>query len=102
MVSPSIPQPWRTPPHPAPAAPRLRGLRHHPDPLYLGGGALLRDVQGPCFKLLPVRPGLTVRREPDPGRLLIAAGLLGFGALTLIYDDFGLDWQRVPDWVAER
>jgi hypothetical protein len=27
---------------------------------------------------------------------------LGFGALTLIYDDFGLDWQRVPEWVAAR
>jgi uncharacterized membrane protein YphA (DoxX/SURF4 family) len=45
---------------------------------------------------------VTVRREPDPGRLLIAVGLLGFGALTLLYDDFGLDWQRVPDWVAAR
>jgi uncharacterized membrane protein YphA (DoxX/SURF4 family) len=36
------------------------------------------------------------------GRLMIAVGLLGFGALTLIYDDFGLDWQRVPEWVAAR
>jgi hypothetical protein len=36
------------------------------------------------------------------GRLMIAAGLLGFGALTLIYDDFGLDWQRLPAWVPAR
>jgi len=41
-------------------------------------------------------------RGMDWGRLMIAAGLLGFGALTLIYDDFGLAWQRVPDWVAAR
>ncbi len=33
---------------------------------------------------------------------MIAVGLLGFGLLTLIYDDFGLNWQRVPDWVAGR
>src|ERR1700683_1426584 len=45
---------------------------------------------------------MTARRELDLGRLMIAVGLLGFGALTLIYDDFGLDWQRVPDWVAAR
>jgi len=45
---------------------------------------------------------MTARRELDLGRPMIAVGLLGFGALTLIYDDFGLDWQRVPDWVAAR
>jgi uncharacterized membrane protein YphA (DoxX/SURF4 family) len=45
---------------------------------------------------------VTARREVHLGRLMIAVGLLGFGALTLIYDDFGLDWQRVPDWVAGR
>lgn len=38
----------------------------------------------------------------NPGRLMIAVGLLGFGALTLIDGDFGLDWQRVPNWVAAR
>ena len=45
---------------------------------------------------------MIARRELDLGRRMIAFGLLGFGALTLIYDDFGLDWQRVPDWVAAR
>jgi uncharacterized membrane protein YphA (DoxX/SURF4 family) len=45
---------------------------------------------------------MTGRREMSLGRLMIAVGLLGFGALTLIYDDFGLDWQRVPNWVAGR
>jgi uncharacterized membrane protein len=45
---------------------------------------------------------MTARRELDLGRPMIAVGLLGFGALTLIYDDFGLDWQRVPDWVGAR
>jgi uncharacterized membrane protein YphA (DoxX/SURF4 family) len=45
---------------------------------------------------------MTDRRAPDLGRLMIAVGLLGFGTLTLIYDDFGLDWQRVPDWVTAR
>ncbi len=45
---------------------------------------------------------MKARRELDLGRLLIALGLLGFGALTLLYDDFGLNWQRVPDWVPGR
>jgi len=45
---------------------------------------------------------MTERRELDLGRLMVAVGLLGFGAITLIYDDFGLDWQRVPDGVAAR
>jgi uncharacterized membrane protein YphA (DoxX/SURF4 family) len=45
---------------------------------------------------------VTGRREVDLGRLMIALGLLGFGALTLLYDDFGLAWQRVPDWVPAR
>jgi uncharacterized membrane protein YphA (DoxX/SURF4 family) len=45
---------------------------------------------------------MIARRELDVGRLMLAVGLLGFGALTLIYDDFGLDWQRVPAWVAPR
>jgi uncharacterized membrane protein YphA (DoxX/SURF4 family) len=41
-------------------------------------------------------------RRIDLGRLMIAVGLLGFGTLTLIYDDFGLNWQRVPEWVPAR
>jgi uncharacterized membrane protein len=45
---------------------------------------------------------VSARRDLDLGRLMIAVGLLGFGVLTLIYDDFGLNWQRVPDWVAAR
>jgi uncharacterized membrane protein len=45
---------------------------------------------------------MTARRELDLGRPMIAVGLLGFGALSLVYDDFGLDWQRVPDLVAAR
>jgi hypothetical protein len=38
---------------------------------------------------------LSARRDLDLGRLMIAVGLLGFGALALIYDDFGLDRQRL-------
>jgi uncharacterized membrane protein len=45
---------------------------------------------------------MDARREPDLGRLLLAVGLFGFGVLTLIYDDFGLTWQRVPEWVVGR
>lgn len=45
---------------------------------------------------------MTERKSINLGCLMIASGLLGFGALTLRYDDFGLDWQRVPNWVAGR
>jgi uncharacterized membrane protein len=36
------------------------------------------------------------------GHLLLALGLIGFGALNLIYGDFGLNWQPVPAWIPAR
>ncbi|HVU17031.1 MAG TPA: hypothetical protein VHD32_08895 [Candidatus Didemnitutus sp.] len=36
------------------------------------------------------------------GRILFAGGLAGMGVLSLIYHDFGMNWQPVPDWVPLR
>ena len=38
----------------------------------------------------------------QPGRALIAIGLLGLGALALKYGDFAMVWQPVPDWLPAR
>lgn len=36
------------------------------------------------------------------GRTLFFAGLAGLGVLSLIFDDFALVWQPVPQWVPRR
>ena len=36
------------------------------------------------------------------GQVCLALGMMGLGALSLIYHDFTLQWQPVPDWVGAR
>lgn len=36
------------------------------------------------------------------GRILLAVGLAGLGVLSLIFHDFAMNWQPVPDWVPAR
>jgi uncharacterized membrane protein len=36
------------------------------------------------------------------GRILFAVGLAGLGVLSLIFRDFAMNWQPVPDWVPVR
>lgn len=36
------------------------------------------------------------------GRILFAAGLAGLGFLSLVFHDFAMAWQPVPDWVPLR
>jgi len=43
-----------------------------------------------------------MNRTLQPSLALYAIGLLGLGALGLIYHDFAFDWQPVPPWVPGR
>lgn len=36
------------------------------------------------------------------GRTLLGLGALGLGAISLIYGDFAITWEPVPDWVPAR
>ncbi len=38
----------------------------------------------------------------QPALTLFSAGLIGLGVLALMYGDFALVWQPVPDWVPAR
>jgi uncharacterized membrane protein len=41
-------------------------------------------------------------RGMSVGQIMLAVGLIGFGALSLIYDDFGMNWQVVPPSLPAR
>jgi uncharacterized membrane protein len=41
-------------------------------------------------------------RDVEWGRLAFVAGWIALGALSLVYGDFTLQWQPVPDWVPLR
>ena len=36
------------------------------------------------------------------GQVCLALGMIGLGALSLIYHDYALQWQPVPDWVGGK
>jgi uncharacterized membrane protein len=41
-------------------------------------------------------------RSQQPALTLFAIGMIGLGILALIYGDFAMVWQPVPDWVPGR
>lgn len=43
-----------------------------------------------------------MNRSLQPARMLFAIGLVGLGALAVIYHDFALDWQPVAKWLPGR
>ncbi len=36
------------------------------------------------------------------GRTILGLGVLGLGVISLIYADFAITWQPVPEWVPAR
>lgn len=43
-----------------------------------------------------------MRDTPRVAKSSLALGLLGLGVLTVLYRDFALQWQPVPDWLPGR
>jgi len=41
-------------------------------------------------------------RVLNPGQVLLAIGMMGLGMLSLVFHDFALQWQPVPEWVGMR
>jgi uncharacterized membrane protein len=43
-----------------------------------------------------------MNKSQQPALALFVIGLLGLGVLALVYGDFAMVWQPVPEWVAAR
>jgi uncharacterized membrane protein len=46
--------------------------------------------------------GSPMKNSQQPALILFVIGLLGLGALALIYGDFAMVWQPVPAWLPAR
>lgn len=59
-------------------------------------------VSNIAMHALPGKRGLIALAAPPLGRYAMALGMLGLGILSLIYGDFALQWQPVPDGIPGR
>lgn len=83
------------------------------DALFFGGGTTWFGLPSLAFLLLAA--ATSPRRQGPTGLIgqglnamtrsygiIFATGLVGYGLICLVFGDFGLQWQPVPDWVPGR
>lgn len=59
-------------------------------------------ISNTAIHALPGKEDLIALAAPPFGRYTMALGMLGLGILGLIYGDFALQWQPVPDGIPAR
>jgi uncharacterized membrane protein YphA (DoxX/SURF4 family) len=50
----------------------------------------------------PGAKGTILNIAETAGRTLLGLGALGLGLISILYGDFAITWQPVPDWVSPR
>ena len=68
----------------------------------LRSGPMTQNSPAVVQVALPSTTGVSLNPSQQPALALFAIGLIGMGALALVYGDFALVWQPVASWFPAR